>query len=75
MKITSKGQVTIPLKVREKLGVGYNSEIDFIEKQGKVYIIKSTVKTTNKNRFQTLKGTASIKMTTDEILSLTREEE
>lgn len=31
MRVTSKGQVTIPQQIREKLGIGANSEIHFIE--------------------------------------------
>ena len=29
MRITSKGQVTIPVEIREKLGLFPNSEVDF----------------------------------------------
>ena len=29
MKVTVKEQVTIPRKIREKLGIGPSSEIDF----------------------------------------------
>jgi antitoxin PrlF len=28
-KVTSKGQVTIPLKIRKKLGISYGDEVDF----------------------------------------------
>ena len=30
MRVTSKGQVTIPKKVRETLGIGPKSEVDFV---------------------------------------------
>jgi AbrB family looped-hinge helix DNA binding protein len=33
-KITSKGQVTIPKKVRQKLGVGPGETVGFEEKNG-----------------------------------------
>ena len=40
MKVTVKGQVTIPQKIRQKLGIGPTSEIDFVEEDGRVYIVK-----------------------------------
>ncbi len=69
MRVTVKGQVTIPQKIREKLGILPNTEIDFIEEENKVYIIK---KNTSDNKFKKLRGIATVKMTTDEIMSLTR---
>ena len=43
-KITSKGQVTIPKKVREKLGVHPGEEVGFDEKEGVVFIRKAVTK-------------------------------
>jgi AbrB family looped-hinge helix DNA binding protein len=40
MKVTDKGRVTIPRFVREKLGIGPSSEIDFVEENGRFYIVK-----------------------------------
>ncbi len=37
MKVTVKGQVTIPVQIREKLGITPNSEVDFVEEGGRVY--------------------------------------
>jgi AbrB family looped-hinge helix DNA binding protein len=34
MKVTIKGQVTIPKEVREKLDIHPLSEVDFVEEQG-----------------------------------------
>ena len=34
MKVTAKGQVTIPVQIREKLGITPNSEVDFVEEGG-----------------------------------------
>ncbi len=72
MRVTSKGQVTIPRKVREVLGIAPETDIDFKEDNGRFYIVKTTkYKATNK--FNKFRGVASSKMTTDEIMSLTRE--
>jgi AbrB family looped-hinge helix DNA binding protein len=42
-RITSKGQVTIPKKIREKLGVRPGEEVSFDEKEGVVFIRKAAV--------------------------------
>jgi len=72
MKVTTKGQVTIPRHVREKLGIMPQTDIDFREENGKFYIVKtSSQKPTSK--FKKFRGIASAQMSTDEILRLTRE--
>jgi AbrB family looped-hinge helix DNA binding protein len=43
-KVTSKGQVTIPKKVREKLGVHPGEDVGFEEKNGLIYIRKTVKK-------------------------------
>lgn len=43
-KVTSKGQITIPKKVRDKLGVSVGERIQFEEKKGIFYIKKSIKK-------------------------------
>lgn len=43
-KVTSKGQVTIPKKVREKLGVHPGEDLGFEEKNGLIYIQKTVKK-------------------------------
>ena len=37
-KITSRGQVTIPLDIRKRLGVREGDKIVFIEDQGRIFI-------------------------------------
>ena len=71
MRVTIKGQVTIPQEIREKLGITPAVEVDFIEEKGRVYLVKrKSHKKTHK--FRKLRGIANVKMTTDEIMSLTR---
>lgn len=73
MKITVKGQITIPIELREKYGFLPHSEIEFIEEKGKIYIKKiSNKKSRGAHIAQRLRGSATVKMTTDEILALTR---
>ena len=40
-KVTSKGQITIPKEVREKLGIRPGEDLGFEEKKGVFYIKKS----------------------------------
>ncbi len=40
MRVTTKGQVTIPQHIREKLVITPATEIDFIEEKGRVYLVK-----------------------------------
>ena len=44
MRVTSKGQVTIPKAVREKLGIKSQSEVDFVEENGRFYLVKKKSK-------------------------------
>ena len=43
-KVTSKGQVTIPKKVRDKLGVRPGEDVGFEEKEGLMLIRKAVTK-------------------------------
>ena len=79
MRITSKGQVTIPQSVREEAGLLPNTEVEFVTEQDGVRIVKKRVpaKPTRGlsavRRLRRSGGTVS--MSTDEIMSLTRGEE
>ena len=44
MRMTSKGQVTIPKRVRDKLGVGPGSNVGFEEEGNKIVLIKEDSK-------------------------------
>jgi AbrB family looped-hinge helix DNA binding protein len=72
MRVTTKGQVTIPLEIRKKLHIMPATEVDFVVgEDGRVYIVKRNNQPTSK-RFSKLRGIASVKMTTEEIMALTR---
>ncbi len=74
MRVTTKGQVTIPRSIREVLGITPETEIEFLEENGRYYIVK-TKKPRKTDKFEKLRGVATVKMTTDEIMRLTREPE
>jgi AbrB family looped-hinge helix DNA binding protein len=75
MRVTTKGQVTIPQHIREKLGITPSTEVDFIEEKGRIILVKRDEKKTATRKFAKLRGLATVKMTTDEIMALTRSEE
>ncbi len=72
MRVTTKGQVTIPLHIRQKLRISPHAEIFFMEEGGKVYLTKKKISSQSPNRFRRFRGVATVKMSTDEIMSLTR---
>ena len=72
MKVTTKGQVTIPQRIREMLGIMPASDIDFIEENGRVYLVKKNNPPEAVRKFRHLRGISNVKMTTDEIMALTR---
>jgi AbrB family looped-hinge helix DNA binding protein len=72
MRVTSKGQVTIPQEIREKLGITPAVEIDFIEEKNRIYLVTRKSQVKNTRKFSKLRGIANVKMTTDQILALTR---
>ncbi|MFZ3044269.1 MAG: AbrB/MazE/SpoVT family DNA-binding domain-containing protein [Desulfatirhabdiaceae bacterium] len=75
MRVTTKGQVTIPQHIREKLGITATTEVDFIEEKGCIFLVKRKEEKAGIRKYAKLRGLASIKMTTDEIMALTRSEE
>ena len=75
MRVTTKGQVTIPQHIREKLGISPTTEVDFIEEKGRILLVKRKDKKAATRKFAKLRGLATVKMSTDEIMALTRSEE
>lgn len=72
MKVTSKGQVTIPQEIREKYMILPYTEIEFKEKDGKVYIEKIKTRDIKTDPFEKARGTATSGLSTEDIMKLTR---
>ncbi len=70
MNITSKGQVTIPLEIRNKYHFDPNTQVEFVEENDRVYL-KGLAPAAG-TRFSGLRGRADSGMSTEEILALTR---
>ncbi|HYZ25672.1 MAG TPA: AbrB/MazE/SpoVT family DNA-binding domain-containing protein [Geminicoccaceae bacterium] len=78
MRITSKGQVTIPVAIREKAGLLPGTEVDFQLDGATVCIFKARApkrETRGQEIVRRLRGSATVKMSTDEIMALTRGED
>ncbi len=75
MQITQKGQVTIPVEIRERHGFLPNSSIEFREEDDKVYIVKSSISLARENPFDYVRGKANPELSTEEIMKLTRSDD
>ncbi len=75
MKITSKGQVTIPAEIRRDTGLLPGTEVEFEVEDGRA-VIKKVAGSRRRGRrlVETMKGRGRVRMSTDEIMALTRGE-
>ena len=75
--VTRKGQVTIPKKVRDHLGIVPGTAVDFdLGEDGRVVVRKAADKRPpNPSPFARVRGRADAEMSTDEIMALTRGDE
>jgi AbrB family looped-hinge helix DNA binding protein len=78
MKVTAKGQVSIPKAIRDLLGIEPGSKVTFaLAEDGGVTLSKCDEHHASRgqsNRFAALRGSSSSGMSTDEIMSLMRGE-
>jgi AbrB family looped-hinge helix DNA binding protein len=78
MRVTSKGQVTIPIAIREKAGIFPDTEVEFGLRGNTVTIKKAAPKGGRRSRGEEIvaraRGTGSVNLdlTTDQIMALTR---
>ena len=72
MKVTTKGQVTIPQYIRMRAGIVPGSEVEFYEEDGVVYLKKTNAAGRGEALIKLLTGAAQTGMTTEEIMALTR---
>ena len=78
MQITSKGQVTIPQEIRNRLGLLPHTQVEFELAGDHARIRKARPQPGEGTRgrlvLEALRGTGDTRMSTDEILALTRSE-
>lgn len=73
-KVTSKGQVTVPKAVRDYLGIKAGSAVTF-ERLVTGEVVLRAAKASKKRHgsvFARLRGRATVRMKTEEIMALTR---
>lgn len=70
MKVTQKGQVTIPREIRQALGIRTGSEVQFqLDDDGARLIVD---RQGTENEIVRMRGAGDVQLSTDEILALTR---
>ena len=78
MRVTTKGQVTIPQEVREKLGIFPGTEVEFVVRGDSARLIKAKSKSGKLSRGERIverirgKGSVNLDLTTDQLMALTR---
>jgi antitoxin PrlF len=71
--VTSKGQVTIPKRIRDRLGITPGTKVAFnLDKEGRAFLEADDAKRPQPSRFERLRGTATTPLSTDQIMALTR---
>lgn len=77
MRITSKGQVTIPQEIREQCGLLPHTQVRFVVEDGRVLIEKDSAEgSRGREGLERLRrARLRTRLSTDELLALTRGEE
>lgn len=74
-KVTSKGQVTIPKRIRDALKLTTGSAVEFrVGNDGNIVIAKAgPQRKRTTDRFDRARGTATVRWNTDELMALLRD--
>ena len=80
MRVTEKGQVTIPKHIRDKAGIRPGTDVDFRLEDGKVVVFKRPVEESVRRKrareirdyLERVRGTGNSGLTADEIMNMTR---
>ena len=73
MRITSKGQVTIPIEIRHRFGLLPDTEVEF-EVAGNAVRLRKARRGGRRGRLlvERLRGGGDVSLSTDQIMALTR---
>lgn len=76
MRVTTKGQVTIPVEIRERLGLLPHTEVRFEVEGNTVRLVREEITPTGRGQrlIERMRGRATSGMSTEEIMALTRGE-
>jgi AbrB family looped-hinge helix DNA binding protein len=70
MRVTQKGQVTIPLEVRRALGIHPGTNVEFILDGSGARLVVDPERAADE--IERMRGAGDVELTTDEILAFTR---
>jgi antitoxin PrlF len=70
--VTAKGQITIPKAVRDHLGIGPGSQVEFRRLEDGHVAIVTAGKASGRSRIRHMRGTAKREWTTDELMAMLR---
>ncbi|MEP6649287.1 MAG: AbrB/MazE/SpoVT family DNA-binding domain-containing protein [Lapillicoccus sp.] len=72
MRVTEKGQVTIPKSLRDELGITEGTDVQFERVDNTLVLRKNTGAGRGQGLARRLRGRGDIAMSTDQIMALTR---
>jgi AbrB family looped-hinge helix DNA binding protein len=72
MMVTDKGQVTIPKQLRDQLGLGPGTDVEFVVERGQLVVRRSERSRRGRRLAERLRGRGDVPLSTDEIMALTR---
>lgn len=73
MRVAEKRQITIPKALRDALGIGAGTEVEFERRKDAILVRKAKAGMTRGERIvDWMRGRGDVDMTTDEIMALTR---
>lgn len=73
MRVTEKGQVTIPKELRDALGIGAGTEVEFERADDTIVVRKVDGGVTRGRQLvERLRGRGDVRLSTAEIMALTR---
>jgi len=74
MRVTERGQVTIPQRLRRRLGIDAHTDVEFIERDGELVLVKRA-RGGFLDRFAGKANAPDLPATTDEFLAALRDED
>lgn len=72
MRITSKGQITVPQELRNRFGFLPGTDVEFIADKGGLRLVKSKASERGTKIVERMRGRGDNKLSTAEIMKLTR---
>lgn len=73
MRVTDKGQITLPKELRDQLGIGPGTEVEVIRRNDTLVVRKAADRPTRGATLaDRLRGRGDVALSTDEIMALTR---